>query len=160
MNAVVNRARQLGLKVYSGEAGEIYLRLAARLSGVPYYTLHQAATAKELPTVRRGKRRYVSRRALAAWLLRYRARQEAQGEALESLEGTKIITKQEAMKWTGLSETHIARYLQSGVIEAWKIPEGRQGRGFWLVNEASVQAFIAARNEGRLKELLDSNPRY
>lgn len=64
------------------------------------------------------------------------------------------------MRLTGLSETHLTRYLQTGVIRAWKIPEGRQVRGFWRVDLASSQAFIAAKQKGQLDQLLHRNPAY
>jgi hypothetical protein len=114
-----------------------------------------------MPTVRRGKQRYVAGADFAIWLLSYRARQEAQAELLEALEGEDLISKQEAMALAGLGETHLTRYLKSGVIRAWKAPTmGRRGRGYWLVERRSVEAFLAARAEGRLAQYLDRFPDY
>lgn len=158
-DAIANRAFQLGLERYTGEPGEMYLAYAARLAGIPYSIVHDAARSGALPTVRRGKQRYVTAGDWEVWLALYRNRQETEARALASIT-EETISKKEAMALTGLSETHITRYLQTGIIRSWKIPQGTQGRGYWRVSQNSVEAFIQARAGGRLQELLDGNPAY
>ena len=161
INAIACRAAALDLEMYNGEPGEMCLAAAAKWGEVPFEALWRAMRNGDLPTEKRGKQRYVSEQNLSAWLVAYRDRQEAQGEILNGLEGLDVISKQEAMALAGLSETHITRYLQTGVIKAWKLPDLSCGtRGDWLVLRDSVEAFAQARAEGRLQELLDSQPDY
>lgn len=155
-----NRACELGLKAFQGDPGEMSLTRAAQLSGVPYHVVSQAYEDGALAAVRKGKQVYVSDSAWALWLAAYRERQIAQGEILNALEGTELLTKQEAMQLTRLRETHFARYLKTGVIEAWLLPGIRAGRGEWLVSRESAEALVKARAEGRLRTLLDSCPAY
>ena len=159
--AMTIRANHLGLQAYSGEADELHLRAAADFAEVGYYYLHEQAKAGKLPTIKRGKQRYVTRRDLANWLVAYRERQLAQGEVLNRLDGEDAVTKQEAMALTGLSETHIGRYLTSGVITAWKVPDLSHGRrGEWRVQRKSALAYVESKAEGNLQAILDENPAY
>jgi predicted DNA-binding transcriptional regulator AlpA len=81
---------------------------------------------------------------------------------LNALEGEELVSKREAMKLASISETHITRYLSTGVITAWKLPDltPEPGRGEWLVDRDSVEVYTRARREGWLQELLDGNPDY
>ena len=64
------------------------------------------------------------------------------------------ITKQEAMKLIGLSETHITRYMQGKILKAWKIPtmltEVTKWRWEWLVSKADAERVRDLRAAGRL----------
>lgn len=161
ISALAVRAEQLGLPAYDGEADELHLKEAARLAGVSFECLWREATDGVLPSTRKGKKRYVTRQDLAIWILSHRARQEAQAGVLEAIEGEDTLTKREAMALASLSETHLTRYLQSGIIRAWKIPDLRKGdRGDWVVDRASVLAYVQRKTQGELRELLDANPDY
>lgn len=163
VDSLANYARELGLTAYIGEPDEIGVRAAARQVGVRYEILWEATVHGILPSAKKGKGRYISRRALANWYVAFRERQIAQSELLEALENEDIISKREAMALSGYGETHLTRYLITGIIRAWKIPslglEG-DGRGEWAVDRRSLNEFIQARLEGRLGELLDQNPAY
>lgn len=161
-NAVATRAQQMGLVAYGGSQHEVYLREAARQTGVDYKFIFDVVRSDELPTTKRGKQRYVSYHDLALWFVDFRERQLMQAEALDAIEGEETISKQEAMKLTGLSETHITRYLQTGIITAWQIPNlgGKTRNGEWRVQRVSAEAFVTARSEGRLQEVLNSNETY
>jgi predicted site-specific integrase-resolvase len=159
--AISVRAQQMGLRPYQGDEAEIFLSRAAELVGVPCRSLFEDARDGRLPTVRRGKQRYVTPRDLSIWFLAYRDRQETQAGVLECIENEDIITKKEAMALSGLAETHLTRYLKTGVIRAWKVPDLRDGeRGDWAVDRRSVVALIKARAKGELANLLDEQPDY
>jgi hypothetical protein len=98
---------------------------------------------------------------LSHWLVAHREKLLAQEAMLEALGQSEIISKQEAMILAGLGETHFTRYLHTGVIRGWKIPDLSAGvRGEWVVERQSVMAYIQARDEGRLAALLNDNPSY
>ncbi len=161
ISALAIRAEQLGLPAYNGEADEIHLKEAAGQAGVSFEHLWRETINGGLPSIRKGKKRYVTRQNLAIWILSHRARQEAQAEILEAIEGEDTITKKEAMALTGLSETQLTRYLQSGIIRAWKVPDLRRGdRGDWAVDRASVLVYMELKVRGELATLLDANPDY
>jgi len=161
INACVNRAQDLALPAYNGDAGEIALKRACDIADVPCHIARQAIRDGQLPAVRKGKQVYVTELDWSLWLVWYRERLLMQEEILNMVEGMEIVTKQEAMRLSGLCETHITRYLQARVIQAWLLPGIKTGRpGEWLVSRASVEAFMTARAEGRLRELLDHSPAY
>ena len=160
-DAVAIRARQIGVPVYQGEVDEMSLRQASRWGEVSYNLLHQAARVGELPSVRRGKGRYVREMDLSHWLVAHREKLLARAAVLESLEEGAVISKQEGMLLANLSETHFTRYLITGVIRGWKIPDLTSGaRGEWVVERESVLAYIQARDGGRLATLLNKNSFY
>ncbi|MCL4295740.1 MAG: hypothetical protein KJ077_08435 [Anaerolineae bacterium] len=155
------RFQVLAMKAYQGEPGEMSLSRAARAGEAPYFLVTKAYTDGELPGVRKGKQVYVTERNFSLWLAKYRERVLAQGEMLNALEGTEILSKQEAMALLRLAETHLTRYLQTGVLRGWQLPGIKPGRpGEWLVSKESAEALLAARSEGRLRSLLDQNPAY
>lgn len=155
------RFQVLAMKAYQGEPGEMSLSRAARAGEVPYFLVSKAYEEGELPGTRKGKQVYVTERDFALWLAVYRERVLAQGEMLNALEGTTLLSKQEAMALLKLAETHITRYLQTGVLRGWQMPGIRPGRpGEWLVSRESAEALLAARSEGRLRSVLDDNPAY
>lgn len=160
--ACVNRASELGLQCYNGEPGELCLQAAADFTGLSYNVLVAASESGHLPTVRRGKQRYVSETALSAWFVQCRERELARGELMDALDGKDILSKNQVMERTGLSETHLGRYLATGVIKAWKLPDAtsQSNRGTWLISGESVEEYLRARAEGRLSELLAGNPAY
>jgi hypothetical protein len=161
INACANRADELALPAYDGEPGETYLKRLCEESNVPYEMAHKSVRDGELAATKKGKKLYVTDLAWALWLTSYRERLLTQGEVLNALEGEVVLTKREAMKFTCLSETHLTRYLQTGIIQAWLLPGIKTGRpGEWLVSKASAEAFVQARSEGRLRALLDQNPKY
>ncbi len=67
-------AHQLGLEV-SPPADETYLSHLARVGGLSYSVLCKAAWSGELPSVRRGRQRWVMAGDWEVWLACYRARQ-------------------------------------------------------------------------------------
>lgn len=159
--AVACRAQQIGLKPYNGEPDELYLKAAADFVGLDYTLLHKAARSGELPTRRRGKKRYVKKQALSCWFVAYRDRLQTRGDLLDALDGLELVDKAAAMRLAGLAETHLTRYLKTGVIRAWKVPDLSRGdRGEWLVLKPSVEDYVRARNEGRLQEYLNQHRPY
>ncbi len=72
------------------------------------------------------------------------------GEILNALDEVTTVSKREAMALTGLSETHLTRYLQAGVITAWKLPSltGPHSRGEWLVLRQSAEAVFLSKSMG------------
>lgn len=161
INACANRASQLALPAYNGESGEMCLKRASRESDVPYHVAHEAVEDGQLRVTKNGKQVYVSELDFSLWLVWYRERLLMQDEILNAVQGETILTKQEAMKLTGLCGTHMTRYLKTGVIEAWVLPGIKTGRpGEWLVSRTSAEVFMAARAEGRLRALLDQHPAY
>lgn len=155
------RFQVLAMKAYQGEPGEMSLSRAARAGEVPYFLVTKAYTEGELPGTRKGKQVYVTERDFALWLAEYRERVAAQGEILNALEGIGILSKQEAMALLRLAETHLTRYLQTGVLRGWQLPGIKPGRpGEWLVSRESAEALRQARFEGRLRSVLDENPAY
>lgn len=155
------RFQVLAMKAYQGKPGELSLTRAARGAGVSYWIVARAFADGELPGTRKGKQVYVTERAFALWLVEYRERVLAQGEILNALEGTVLLSKQEAMKLLKLAETHLTRYLQTGVLRGWQLPGIKAGRpGEWLVSRESAETLLAARSEGRLRSVLDQNPAY
>lgn len=161
VSAIAVRAAATGLKVYKGDETEIYLNDAATFAGVSFNWLWKDHQSGKLPTNKKQKFRYVSYLDLAHWLLDLRAKEEARAGILEAVEGEDIITKKEAMALTSLSETHITRYLETGIIRAWKLPDMTRGdRGEWLVDRRSVRAFLEMVKKGKLGELLDASPKY
>lgn len=161
IDGCVQRAFELGLK-YSGEPDEYYLLEAARACGLSYEIVHKAAQDGKLPTRRTGKMRYVKQVDLACWFVALRERLHTRGKMLDALDGVPLVSKQKAMALIGLGESHTTRYLTTGVITAWQLPNqvGDTRPGEWLVELPSLERFIAIRAQGRLKELLDSNPAY
>lgn len=161
VNACTNRAYELALPAYNGEPGEMCLKQATRESDVPYHIAYQAVKDGQLRVTKKGKQVYVSELDFSLWLVWYRERQILQAEILNATQGEVTLTKQEAMKLTGLCETHITRYLHTGVIQAWLLPGIKTGRpGEWLVSKASAEALMAARAEGRLGAYLDQHSTY
>lgn len=154
------RFQKLAMKAYQGEPGEMSLTRAAEWAGVSYWIVACAFGDGELPGTRKGKQVYVTERDFALWLVSYRERVEAQGELLNSLDGTALLSKREAMRLLRLAETHLTRYLQTGVLQGWKLPGIQPGRGDWLVGRESAEALLLARSEGRLRAILDANPAY
>jgi hypothetical protein len=65
------------------------------------------------------------------------------------------MSKQEAMRELGLSETHIQRYLAGRILKAWKVPcrytQAARQRWEWRVSVASVADIKAKRESGRLR---------
>lgn len=160
VDAMYCRAIQLGLPAYNGEEDEMYLNWAAGVAEIPYNVVHKAARVGELVTQRKGKKRYVTAADWEVWLLSYREKEANRARVLASID-EETVSKQQAMRLTGLGETQITRYLQTGVIRAWKIPDMADGtRGEWRVSLTSVQELIQARAEGRLHEILDGNAAY
>ena len=149
LNAVSIRALALG--VSSNVTSLICVSDAVRQLDIPFDTLNRAITRGDLVTVKIAKNRYIHPNDLAIWALSYRSMREAQSEMLQATEGC-AISKVEAMQLTGLGESQITRYLKSGVIQAWLMPEG--SRGVWLVDRRSAQALADARQGGYLKEYL------
>ena len=161
INACYIRFQQLGMVAYDGEPDEIKLADAARQVGLGREFLDWAAETGQLPTRRAGKVRLVKTRDLANWFVAIRERQIARSEMLDILESQDLVDKKEAMALAGLSETHITRYLQCGVIAGWRVPDLRPGRfGVWLVRRDSINAFVEARASGRLSEYLGQFPAY
>jgi len=157
------RAGQLAIRAYQGEAGEVSLYEAARLAGelAEHHTLDEAYHLGLLRTRRAGKQRYVSLAELARFLVDYRERLLDQEGILEALDQTEVISKKEGMALTGLSETHFSRYLQTGVIRAWKLPTCLGSKqGIWLVERESVAQYMRVKREGRLNDYLQRFPRY
>lgn len=160
-DACANRAYELALPVYNGDPGEMSLTVATQLAEVPYHIATRALYDGEFVAIRKGKQTYVSEREWAIWVLRYYERLEMQAEILNALDDETLLTKQEAMKRAGLCETHITRYLQTGIITAWALPGIKKGRpGEWLVSKRSVDEFIKIRTEGGLKAILNGNTAY
>ena len=85
---------------------------------------------------------------------------EKQAQALAAIADRETLSKKETMALTGVCETHLSRYLQTGVILAWKVPQGPQGRGFWRVDRASAERFVQLKKAGQLQALLDATPAY
>lgn len=159
--AVSLRGRQIGAAAYRGEADEINLRQASRWGQVSYDLLHRAVRRGELPSKRKGKGRYVRFLDLGLWLVGQREKLLAQAAVLEAFDGREVISKKAAMTLSGLGETHFTRYLHTGVIQGWKIPDLSSGaRGEWVVERESVLAYVRARDEGRLTPFLDEAPLY
>jgi transposase len=151
--SIACRAGAIGVQAYVGDDTEVSIKQAARELEIGYHVLQQALERGELTARRKGKQRYINRLALSNWFLRFRERQLAQAEILNAVEGEDIISKKEAMALTGLGETHITRYLKTGVIKAWKLPDLTPGggRGEWLVQQQSAKILAAARQMGRRK---------
>ena len=149
--SIAIRARTIGVPAYTGDETEVCVAQAARELGLERHILDQAITRGELPSRRKGKQRYIKRRHLADWIVKFKGRQQAQIEILKAVAGEDLISKKEAMTLTGLSETHLTRYLKTGVVKAWKLPNLTPGggRGEWLVQRQSAETLAAARREGR-----------
>ena len=158
------RARNLGLSVLQVMAadGEMTIIEASRFLGVPYEYVINACNRGEIPTKQRGKYRCVKLVDISNWYVKFREILLVRSEILNALDGIQVISKREAMKITGLCETHITRYLQTGVIEAWKLSSltGPDSRGEWLVSCKSAEAVRDARRQGKLSELLEQHPAY
>ncbi|MEM7342642.1 MAG: helix-turn-helix domain-containing protein [Chloroflexota bacterium] len=153
--SISQRASVLGVSAYSGDHSEIRLVQAARTLNIAEDTLRRAIQRGELLASRKGKQCYICRQALSNWFVAFRERQLAQSEMLNALEGEDLISKKEAMALTGLRETHLTRYLKTGVIKAWKVPNltPNGGRGEWLVQRQSADALAAARQAKRVRDL-------
>lgn len=149
--SIAIRARMIGVPAYTGDETEVCVAQAAGELGLQRHFLDQAITRGELPSRRKGKQRYIKRRYLTNWAIKYKERQQAQTEILAAVKGEDLISKKEAMALTGLSETHLTRYLKTGVVKAWKLPNLTPGggRGEWLVQRKSTETLAAARREGR-----------
>ncbi len=160
--SAVGRAGVLGLRrTYRSLEGDLTVYAASQITDVPWHHLVRACESGELPSRRESKYRFVTPTDLANWLIVYHERLLVQAEILNAIEGEDIVSKQEAMKIAGLSETQITRYLQAGVIRAWKLPNltGPLSRGEWLVQRASAEQVRQARRQGTLSALLN-NPAY
>lgn len=149
--SIAIRARVIGVPAYTGDETEVCVAQAAGELGLERHFLDQALTRGELPSWRKGKQRYIKRHYLANWAVKFKERQQTQAEILNALKGEDLISKKEAMALTGLSETHLTRYLKTGVVKAWKLPSLTPGggRGEWLVQRQSAETLAAARQEGR-----------
>ena len=68
--------------------------------------------------------------------------------------GEPTITKQEFMRLIGLQETQATRYLQGGIVKAWKIPcrwtEIGRERWEWRVSKRDAERVKRRRQGGRL----------
>jgi len=163
MTGVMNRAAHLGLHAYRGDAGEMNVAAAAEFAGLPRDVLFRALNQVELPSVRKGKHRYVKPGDLATWLVAYREKQLAQSEMLNALDGVELVSKQEAMALIDVSETHITRYIKAGILTAWKLPTlslRPNDRGEWLVEKHSAEEVRAARRSGHVEALLAQSEAY
>jgi hypothetical protein len=149
--AVALRAGAIGVPAYTGDEAEVCIAQAARELKISHSLLHQALQRGELAAQRTGKQRYINRRDLSIWFVAFRERQLAQAEILNALDGNELCSKQEAMKLTGLRETQMTRYLATGVITAWKIPDLtlKGERGEWQVERQSAEQMRTARKKGR-----------
>jgi len=153
--SIACRARLIDVPAYRGDEDEVNVEQAARELAIEKHILWNALQRGEINTQRKGKMRYIKRRDLSHWAVQLRERQLAQAEILNAVEGEDIISKKEAMALTGLGETHITRYLKTGVIKAWKLPDLTPGggRGEWLVQRQSAETLAAARRTGRRRRL-------
>ncbi len=153
--SIACRAHMIGVPAYTGNEDEVNIEQAVRELEIEKHIIWNALERGEITAQRKGKMRYINRRDLANWAVELRERQIAQAEILNAMEGDDIISKKEAMALTGLAETHLTRYLRTGVIKAWKLPDLTPdgGRGEWLVQRRSAEALAAARRTGRRKPL-------
>lgn len=144
----------LGLKPNT-PTGYISVMEAVKRFGMSYTRLRRAYSNGTLKAIKIGKILHVHTGDLAIWELHYREIYLAQEQALEALEG-KAISKPEAMKEIGLSESQITRYIKQGVIKGYAVPERNRKRGFWLIDKESVRKFKEARNSGELQSYLNT----
>jgi hypothetical protein len=158
--AVYQAAVRLGLDPRIRD-DETCLTTAAESAGISYHIAYRAARAGNFDSRKIDKFRVVKKNdpGWDRWREQFLARREAEQAALAAITETHI-SKQEAMKALNLRETHLTRYLTTGVLKAWKIPQGENGRGYWRISQESVDRVLAMRREGRLVELLNATPGY
>lgn len=157
-NSVASKLQSLGYLIQQDihqPLGLSAIGLARRLR-LPYEVIWRAVRSGQIPAQRlRTHKDYLIRwpavRRAESHFVRLQQRRE---RALARLHEP-TITKQAFMKLIGLSETHVARYLQGGVVRAWKIPclysdVGRH-RWEWRVSRSDAHRVKRLRESGRLR---------
>ncbi len=144
-NGVNLRASQLGLdgRFNHGTKG-LLARQAAEESGISIHIILDALAKGELPTIGRGKYRFIPWEAWFPWRDRYLARQKKVQAAIQALPEP-CISASEARRRLGVGESHLGRFLKGKLLRAWKI-DGR-----WYIAEAHVSEVRKARANGTFK---------
>jgi len=97
-----------------------------------------------------GKYRYIRWNHWFSWRQKHQAYLDSIKMAATAIP-EQTISKQEAMRLIGISETQIARYLQGGILRAWKLPVGKDHQsGEWRVSLTDAERVKAERENGRL----------
>lgn len=157
LNSVKCKLRTLGFKATGirDPLGLSAIGVARRL-GVPYEVIWRMVRSSQVKAKRfeRGKDYLIGWpdvRRLEQHFGRMRRRRE---RALARI-SEKTITKQAFMRLIGLSETHATRYLQGGIVKAWKVPCKwsmiAADRWEWLVSLADARRVKREREHGKLR---------
>lgn len=126
----------------------------ARRSGVPYCSLHRQVQSGEIRHTREGKKDYfIPLREAERYMNTMRRHAEYREHILQQITEP-TISKQEFMRRIRLAETHATRYLNYGIVRAWKVPThwtnaGRE-KWEWRVSEADAARVIQLRESGNL----------
>lgn len=156
-NAVVSKLATLGyvIKADVQRAVGVNAIELSKMLNVPYEQVMRDIHAGVIKGAHRESRKdfMVPYRAVVLYGKRMQRIQERRARAVARIK-EETISKQEAMKLIGLSETHIARYLQGKIIKAWKIPalytDVTKWRWEWLVSKADAERVRDLRAAGRL----------
>jgi hypothetical protein len=156
-NTVVCKLQTMGYSISRDVMAPLGLSAIglARRVGVPYGIVWHAIRGKWLPAERVGHKRYLVRWPDALAFERRMSKLRLRRESVLAHIQEPTITKQGFMRLIGLSETHATRYLQHGIVRAWKVPckytdIGRE-RWEWRVSLADAQRVKKMRQSGRLR---------
>ena len=156
-NTVVCKLQTMGYSIKSDVMAPLGLSAIglARQVGVPYDIVWRAIRGKRLPAERVGRKRYLVRWPDALAFERRMSKLRLRRERVLARIQEPTITKQGFMRLIGLSETHATRYLQHGIVRAWKAPckytEIGRERWEWRVSLADANRVKKLRQSGRLR---------
>jgi len=156
-NTVVCKLQTMGYSIKSDVMAPLGLSAIglARRVGVPYDIVWRAIRGKRLPAERVGRKRYLVRWPDALAFERRMSKLRLRRERVLARIQEPTITKQELMRLIGLSETHATRYLQHGIVRAWKVPckytEIGRERWEWRISLADAKRVKKLRQSGRLR---------
>jgi hypothetical protein len=156
-NAIASKLKTLGYGIKADvqrAVGVNAVEMAAML-GVPYEQVVRDIHAGVIKGAYRESRKdfMVPYRSMLLYGKRMQQIRDRREKAIARIK-VETLTKQEAMKLIGLSETHMTRYLQGKIIKAWKIPtawtDTKTWRWEWLVSKADAERVRDLRAAGRL----------
>jgi len=155
--SVISKLQNLGYSIAEDVNAPLGLNgqgLARRL-GLDWMIVIRHIHLGLIPAIRNNKRDFlISWPAVRAYERFIRNHQQRRARALARIP-VKTITKQEFMTLIGLKETHATRYLQGGVVKAWKIPTPftptSRNRWEWRVSLPDALRVKRLRESGRLR---------
>lgn len=158
LNSIKCKLAALGYVIGEDVRGPLGLSAigVARRLGAPYEVVWRMVRAGDAKARRyEGRKDYLIEWPEVRRIERHLAGLRRKRERALARIGEPTITKQEFMRLIGLSETQATRYLQGGIVRAWKVPckwsTIAADRWDWLVSLRDARRAKRQREQGRLR---------